>query len=623
MKWHNYLSKSFAAVMVRIGIALAAILITIWSQWQASPFESFLGDEWLRDRFIRMAASAEPEQRIAIIDIDEASLAALGPWPWPRTRIAELVETLIDSYDARGVALDLVLPEAADESGDMRLAVLAEHGPVVLAQVFDYAPRSAPLQIGKLGNGRHMDGYGRNAAPGPVASGYIGNHPGMGGARHVGNIGFVPDLDGAVRHLPLETQFDEKSYPTLTKSLLECCWKSATQDVDSERLAENTKGFWRIPYQRQWSAYTVVPAADIVKQSAPTESISGRLVLIGSSSLGLTDRVWTPLATSNSGVLVHAAALTSLLDHQEGKGPAHWPGQWLAVLFTALVTLTAAYTFPRLSALVNVGILMLASAAWVMLAYFIAPHDPAFSTTGPLISNAFLLAVAVPLDWQLTQRKSRQLLGTLRQYVAKAVVDELLRRDLDDPLTPQHLEVTTLIADMEGYTGQVESLTMEEAAQLTRDFLACLTRPVLEHHGTLDKFTGDGLVAFWGAPLPVEDHADLAIDAARKMIEAVRQLSNQREQCGKRPLRVRIGIESGLAMAGNFGSSSRSIYTAVGDSVNVASRLEQLAREYPYNVIIGQGTVKRSRRHAFKFLGERLLRGKGNPTALHTLEDLA
>lgn len=609
--------------MVRIGIALAAILITIWSQWQASPFESFLGDEWLRDRFIRMAASAEPEQRIAIIDIDEASLAALGPWPWPRTRIAELVETLIDSYDARGVALDLVLPEAADEPGDMRLAVLAEHGPVVLAQVFDYAPRSVPLQIGKLGNGTHMDDRGRNAAPGPVASGYIGNHAGMAGARHVGNIGFVPDLDGAVRHLPLETQFDGKSYPTLTKSLLECCWKSASKDVDSERLAENTKGFWRIPYQRQWSAYTVVPAADIVKQSAPTEAISGRLVLIGSSSLGLTDRVWTPLATSNSGVLVHAAALTSLLDHQEGKGPAHWPGQWLAVLFTALVTLTAAYTFPRLSALVNVGILMLASAAWVTLAYFIAPHDSAFSTTGPLISNAFLLAVAVPLDWQLTQRKSRQLLGTLRQYVAKAVVDELLRRDLDDPLTPQHLEVTTLIADMEGYTGQVESLTMEEAAQLTRDFLACLTRPVLEHHGTLDKFTGDGLVAFWGAPLPVEDHADLAIDAARKMIEAVRQLSNQREQCGKRPLRVRIGIESGLAMAGNFGSASRSIYTAVGDSVNVASRLEQLAREYPYNVIIGQGTVKRSRRHAFKFLGERLLRGKGNPTALHTLEDLA
>lgn len=623
MKWHNYLSKSFAAVIVRIGIASVAILITIWSQWQASPFESFLGDEWLRDRFIRVSALSEPERRIAIIDIDEQSLATLGPWPWPRARIADLVETLIESYDARGVALDLVLPEAADKAGDMRLAVLAEHGPVVLAQVFDYVPRAVPLQIGRLSNGEGLENGGQNDVPVPSASGYIGNHAGMANARHVGNIGFVPDLDGAVRHLPLETQFDGKSYPTLSKSLLECCWPLTSKHDNSYELAENTKGFWRIPYQRHWSAYTVVSAADIVKRSAPAEAISGRLVLIGSSSLGLTDRVWTPLATSNSGVLVHAAALTSLLDHQAGNHPSRWPGQWLALLFTVLVTLSAAYTFPRLSALINVGILMLASAAWVALAYVIAPHDPAFSTTGPLISNAFLLGVAVPLDWQLTQRKSRQLLGTLRQYVAKAVVDELLRRDLDDPLTPQHLEVTTLIADMEGYTGQVESLSMEDAAQLTRNFLACLTRPVLENHGTLDKFTGDGLVAFWGAPLPVEDHADLAIDAARQMLEAVKQFSNQREQTGKRSLRVRIGIESGLAMAGNFGSSSRSIYTAVGDSVNVASRLEQLAREYPYNIIIGQGTVQRSKRHAFKFLGERLLRGKGNPTALHTLEDLA
>jgi adenylate cyclase len=319
-------------------------------------------------------------------------------------------------------------------------------------------------------------------------------------------------------------------------------------------------------------------------------------------------------------MLVHASALSSLLDEQSGQGVPPWPGRWIATLFSILVALLAAYTFPRLSAVSNVALLAAASAVWLGLAWLISPHDPHFSTTGPLASNLFLLAVAVPFDWQIAQRKSRSLLGTLRQYVATAVVDELLRSDLKDPLTPRQLNVTTLIADMEGYTTYVESLTMEEAAQLTRDFLACLTRPVLARHGTIDKYTGDGLVAFWGAPLPVEDHADLALDAAQDIVQEVRRFSEERQKAGMPRLRVRIGIESGVAMAGDFGSSSRSIYTAVGDSVNVASRLEQVARNQPYDIIIGQGTVARATRHDFRLLGDFVLRGKEKSTTLFTLE---
>jgi adenylate cyclase len=243
-----------------------------------------------------------------------------------------------------------------------------------------------------------------------------------------------------------------------------------------------------------------------------------------------------------------------------------------------------------------------------------------FSPVSPLIANFFLLAVAVPFGWQTAQRKSRRLLGTLQQYVAKAVVQELLRSDLKDPLAPRQLHVTTLIADMEGYTSQVENLPMEEAANLTREFLECLTAPVLEKGGTLDKYTGDGLVAFWGAPLPVENHADLAVDAAIEIVRNVRKLSAQYEQQGRKKIRVRIGIESGIAIAGDFGSSFRSIYTAVGDSVNTASRLEDAARHFPHDIIIGKGTVDGSNRHAFQLLGERLLKGKEKPTTIYTVE---
>jgi adenylate cyclase len=203
--------------------------------------------------------------------------------------------------------------------------------------------------------------------------------------------------------------------------------------------------------------------------------------------------------------------------------------------------------------------------------------------------------------------------------VARAVVDEMLRLGLKDPLKPAQRDITTLIADMEGYTAQVEALGIEEAAHLTREFLECLTQPVLERGGTLDKYTGDGLVAFWGAPLPVPGHADLALDAAQDMVRRVRALSATRKAAGAPALRVRIGIDSGMAMAGDFGTASRSIYTAVGDSVNTASRLEQAARDFPHDVIIGDGTAARATRHPLLCLGERRLRGKEKATVLYTL----
>jgi adenylate cyclase len=211
-------------------------------------------------------------------------------------------------------------------------------------------------------------------------------------------------------------------------------------------------------------------------------------------------------------------------------------------------------------------------------------------------------------------------LQTLRQYVAPAVVEQLLRSEEEDPLRPRRCDVTTLVADMEGYTSQVETLPVEAAATLTRDFLDCLTGPVIDHQGTLDKYTGDGMMAFWGAPLPQAEHADLALDAARAIQVRVDELSASRVRQGYQPLRVRIGIESGAAMAGDFGTMFRSIYTAVGDGVNTAARLEQVARDFTHNVIIGPGTVERSRRHRFLALGERLLRGKERATPLYTFE---
>jgi adenylate cyclase len=564
------------------------------------------GNEWLRDRFVQLQANNKHEDRILVVDIDESSLTD-QPWPWSRDRIAELIERLL-ADGAKGVALDILQEKPADAGGDARMAMLAKHGPVVLAQMFDYAPRTPALATGRLGGGVPAATAGDAA----LATGYIANHPGLVQSRHFGNIGVAPDPDGVLRRVPMSTFYNGQLYPTLSRALLDCCSGQPRQPLSG--------GMVRIPYSRDWTSYEVAKAGEVLSGDVDPEHVKGRLVLVGSSSLSIGDRIATPLGESTAGLLVHAAMLSAQLDAQAGTSPRLWPGRLMAILFTLGVVLFASYTLPRWSAAINTALLAGSSLAWLGLAYAIAPHDPLLAPAAPLLSNLFLMAVAVPFHWQQAQQRSRQLLGTLRQYVAKAVVDELLRSDMKDPLAPRLLHVTTLIADMEGYTSQVESLSLEDAARLTTDFLDCLTRPVLEKQGTLDKYTGDGLVAFWGAPLPNDEHADLALDAARQILDEVSRFSSRRAEQGLPPLRVRIGIESGAAMAGDYGTSFRSIYTAVGDSVNTASRLEQAARDYAYDVIIGEGTVANSRRHRFLPLGERQLRGKEKPIRVYTLE---
>jgi adenylate cyclase len=299
------------------------------------------------------------------------------------------------------------------------------------------------------------------------ASGYIANHAGLAQAAHIGNIGFLPDPDGVIRRLPMQTWFDGRTYPTLSLALLGCC--SATRPATSGPTGgmQQGDGLRRLPYRLKWDAYVVIPASMILDLSAPADLLKDKLVLIGSSSLGLADRVATPLSASTSGLLVHAAALTAQLDVRR-PGARLWPGRLIAVLFAGATIVLCVWALPRKSALVNVAVLAGASALWLVLCWYMAPHDAVFGISGPLLGNLFLLAVGVPFAWQQSQGQSRRLLDTLRQYVADAVVDELLRNNLLDPLKPSHCDVTTLIADMQGYTSHVAALPLEQAAELTR-----------------------------------------------------------------------------------------------------------------------------------------------------------
>lgn len=580
-------------------------------EWQRPDYLNRI-DESIRDAFIRVIADPSPEDRLLIVDIDESSLSAIGPWPWPRSQVANLVDILLGPYEAKLVGLDIVFPAAGDIEGDTRLAVLAENAPLVLAQIFDYTPRIPPLKLGLP-----LRGMPANSSAAIVAHGFISNHVGFERARCVGNIGYLPDSDGVLRHLPTITLYQNRYYGNFTYSLLEC----GRGGVSLQSTTPTSQARWqRVSFSRALSAYTIVPAQEILSERFPKHLLQGRYVLVGSSSLSLGDRVSIPLAPLTPGFMVHAENLSGLLDQAEGIGHSPWSGtpEFVAWLLASMALVLICV--PRLSAWENLLILLGITGGWLTLALWGANIGAEWSITAPLWAYLFLLLTTVPHEWWQMQRKAKRLINTFSHYVAQPVLNEILRRDISYSLTPTLLEVTVLIADMEGYTRITSSLSLEDAANLTKDFLNCLTRPVLARGGTLDKYSGDGLVSFWGAPLACPEQADQAVSAGLDILSEISIFNHQRETQGLLPVRVRIGIESGMALVGDLGTSFRSTYTAVGDCINFASRLESAARNLPTSLVIGEVANSKLRQHRTCSLGSIDLRGTKTTINIFTVD---
>lgn len=536
----------------------------------------------LIDAYVALRATDVPDPRVALIDIDEASLRELGPWPWPRALLADLVERLIAQHGVRGIALDIVLPERADTAGDARLAALAEHGPLTLAVAFDLSNRHPPLLYGQPGQGGRYPPH----PPAREASGFLGNHAGLARARCTGNIGFIPDSDGALRRLPLRVRYQGRDYMTLSAALLACT--GALRFDALSTLPVDNEGLWPLRFKRRLSAYTTISAADLLNDRLEPGLIQGRYIVIGASAVGLADRVSTPLSTLTSGFAVHAVALDELLDHIDAPTP-HTPsraalmGAWLlglTLLLLALPRRPLAPIWVATTLLLPLIALLSAGAFW--------PHLPAQALAHIVLAHSGCLIAVMTYEWWRSHRETKKVVSILAHYVAPAVLDEIVRHPEFRPLEPQHHEITVLVVDMAGYTALTGQLPLEQAAQLTREFLRLLTEPVLASGGTLDRYSGDGLVAFWGAPLPRADHALRALNAAHLMLQRVEGWQPSFGLGARHlPIRVRMGMESGHALVGDLGTEFRSTYTAVGECINLAAKLEAAARGRSPPIVIG------------------------------------
>jgi len=578
---------------IQAGLILAGLLLAILSlsrPLDTSPFSVF--EYWLRDKALELLADQKPDPKVILVDIDEVSLKAQGSWPWSRNSLADLVKQLNDRFGARIVALDIVLPDSKDPQGDEELLRLATERKLVLSQVFDYAPRDISITTGKPAAG---------IAPPPGATtnnsirratGYVANHAGLAEAPCVGNIGFVPDADGKLRRVIHQTRYQDKLYPSLSLAIIQCLSLSA--QIDSLATESSTALLFDIKPNR----WTVIPAKDIL---AATQSVNeaeesraliqNKIVIVGSSALGLADRVATPILANMSGIFVHAQALSELLTPR-GYGSQRFPAFATAFIHLGLVLGMGTVILRLRKTLVlwlGIGLIF---STWLIFAVIQIRAGNPIAQSAALWGFLVIGLTLIPALWLTERQRTRYISDVLARYVSTPVLKEILSRQDTNTLKPKSAEVTVLVADMASYSETVSQRSLDDAASITRDFLSHITEPVWACRGTLDRYTGDGLIAFWGAPVDQPDHVLRALQAAEMMRNRLKILNTENAAKGLPKISLRIGIASGTAMVGDFGTPKRANYTAVGNCINLASRLEAAARDLTTDIVISETTAE-------------------------------
>lgn len=611
------LSAQLRPHRTRIVIALAAMSLLallgsrVWEpRWYLRG--ELLAHDWHAN--LHLQASAD-QQRLAIIDIDEASIEAIGTWPWPRVVVAQLAQTLFARYHVKTVGLDIVFPEASDAKGDAALAALTKKYPLVLAQAFDFSGRAEAPRIGEL-SGALKNTPELNS---PEASGYIANHSGLANNACVGHITPQPDFDGQVRRIAPQVQFANQLYPMLATAMLDCHAK-ANNANNANQLANSIArdGYLHVPFKVGLQGYTVIPAIAIFSDTVPQDVLKGRHILVGSSALGLGDRVSTPIHPWLPGVMVHAQVLDALLD-AEAQPHQRYDFSWLAWLWALGSIMLLAILFAATRARIALAALALLPLAWVLIADRLLLAGHTLPLTLPLLGSAVFLAVQAPLEWSRAQSDTDQFIIRFRKYLPPVMVDLLVRQQRGaDVLKAARKTITVLFVDVRGYTAMAEEIEPEKLADFTQWVLGALTMEVHRSGGTLDKYMGDALMAFWGAPLDQPDHADRALDCAIGMQRAMAQLNIDlpRRYPNMAPIKICIGINSGEAVVGELGTAQRSAFTAIGDTVNLASRLQDHAKTTQHETLIGSGTALLVTRHPLVLYEFAAMRGRRKSDAI-------
>ncbi len=601
---------------------------------------------------------------VVIVDIDEASLKAVGQWPWPRTTVGDLV-TKITQLGAVAIGFDIIFPEPdrmspaiaeksfrgldADTrakldrlpSNDEVLAEAIKNSKVVVGQAGTNAPEPKTAAEAALQTGF--------AVLGPDAKQYVVTFAGL--LRNVpvieqaaagrGLFSIDPehgDTDGIIRRVPIIMSAQGSLVPSLSMEMLRVVTGSSAilVRVDQAGIQSVAVPGLQVPTDRNgrfWVHFNhtdpkrYVSAKDVLQGNVPTDRLAGKLVLVGTSAIGLLDLKTTPIDAAIPGVEVHAQILESVLSNSSLVNPNYAIGAELAlaVLF-GLAIIIAAPMLPA-SIVIVLGGCLIAGLIGLSL-YLFVEHNLLIDFTYPLISSWLIYLVLTFVNYFREQKQRRQIRSAFGFYLSPHMVEQLARSPEKLVLGGEERRMTILFSDVRGFT-TISEHYKDDPQGLTRlmnRFLTPLTNAIIERRGTIDKYIGDAIMAFWNAPVDDDQQEANACEAALEMLSRAEMLNGELKREADAnggiytPLRIGIGLNTGPCVVGNMGSDFRFNYSVLGDTVNLASRLEARTKDYRIPVVIGSRTAEGARnKFAVMEIDLIMVKGKKQPEAVFTI----
>ena len=627
-------------------------------------------ENWTYDALLKFTLADTIDDRVVIVDIDEASLAEVGRWPWGRDQLAIIVDNLFDGYQAKVVGFDIVFAEKDESSGLQQFERLAKsrlkNNPEYQQAFKDLRPAlmhdeifadslvgrntvmgyyfktvSADEEAGITGllppALTKMDVQWSERLPINKATGYAGNLEILQASARSGGYFDNPfvDADGVFRRVPLVQAYEGYLFASLALATAQAYLDATGVELEVESQgAKGGKEYYAletinlqqfsipvdvnaavfVPYRGRQGSFPYVSAYSVLDGSADPALLKDKIVLIGTSAPGLLDLRSTPVQNIYPGVEVHANIISGILDNRIKHKPA-WTVGYEFVLLVVVATCMALLlplVPPLITALATLGF-----SAIIMAGTFVAwENNLILPLASPMLLIVLIFMLHMTYGFFIESRGKRQLANLFGHYIPPELVDEMSESPEEFSLDGENREMTVLFSDVRGFTTISEGMDPRQLTQLMNALLTPMTRVIHKNRGTIDKYMGDAIMSFWGAPLADNEHARHALYAAMEMMDELKIMQEDFRQRGWPEVNIGIGLNTGNMNVGNMGSEFRMAYTVLGDAVNLGSRLEGLTKEYGVNIIVSESTKVEVPEFLFRELDLVRVKGKHEPVAI-------
>lgn len=614
------------------------------------------------DARLKLTLPENVDKQVVIVDIDEKSLGEIGQWPWNRSILARINDILFDYYQIKAIGYDIVFAEADIDEGAKLLDKMAngalQDNPEFIAEyhrvisLLQHDQRfSESLKGRKTVMGFVM---GTDTSKGDLpqaithleksvleklatnkAEGYTANLKLLQQSAYSGGFFDNPllDNDGVFRRVPLLQTYKNELHESLALALTRAATGSSSIEMvvetnnDSKDLflewitigeiaipVDHQSGLL-VPYIGKQRSFEYISASDVLNKITDKNILKDKLVLFGTSAPGLLDLRTTPLEAAFPGVEVHANIVQGILDGRILHAPGYTKGYEFIII--AFIGIALTFALPMLSALYST-LVILASIILLIATNFYAWSNAqmVLPIAGPVLLVILLFALQMTYGFFVESRGKRQLAHLFGQYVPPELVEEMSLKMEDINLDGEMREMSVLFSDVRGFTTISENLEPKELTDYINAFLTPITKVIHDDRGTIDKYMGDAVMAFWGAPLEDDQHALHALSAAIGIVERMKSLRTEFAEKQWPEIYVGVGVNTGIMNVGNKGSEFRVDYTILGDAVNLGSRLEGLTKIYGVDIITSEYTKYAVPEFEYRELDRVRVKGKEKPVSI-------